>query len=180
MSAERDPGATSDEDRRQYRPYRRFVRIVFFLAVGVMTALILRGIIRSLDRMPTPADVRPTGPVDIRALRACAEDLEKLEARLRSAAGKLLARSPSGKVESWHTFIQPFELDRLSVVARCKLDEPSSDPAVADLSAASSAIEELARSYSLIYEQHKKDGWEQSRESTEALLRANKRLKQRQ
>lgn len=168
-----------EEERKKNRPYRRFVRVVFFVAAAVMAGLILRGIIRSLDRMPSPTGARPSGPLDVRALRACAEDLGKLEQRLRTAAGELLSRNPSETTESWQTFVQPIELERMSIVARCNLDEPTNDPAVEDLKIAAGALEDLARSYALLYERHKEEGLKRARDAQNALDRAHRTLKAR-
>lgn len=176
--AERSPD-TREEERKKNRPYRRFVRVVFAIAVLVLGGLILRGIIRSLDRMPSPTGARPSGPVDVRALRACAEDLGKLEQRLRLAAGELLSRAPEETTESWQTFVQPIELERMNIVARCNLDEPTSDPAVEDLKIAAGALEDLARSYALLYERHKEEGLKRARDARRALERANQTLKAR-
>jgi hypothetical protein len=165
-----------EEEKRQLRPYRRFVRIVFFVFLSVLCFVVLRGIIRSLDRMPT-SGVRPNGPVDDRALRACVEDLERLERRLRTAAGELLAGDSS--TESWQTFVQPYELDRLGIVARCNLDADSDDPVVRDLKVAASAVEDLARSYALAYDRHKENGLPRSKDVASALQRANDALKAR-
>jgi hypothetical protein len=172
-----DAKETREEERRELRPYRRFVRIVFFLALSVMCVLVLRGIIRSLDRLPS-GGVAANGPVDVRALRACAEDLERLEKRLRNAAADLLAREPN-QSEPWRAFIESYEVERLTIVARCNLEDSSNDPVVRDLRAASSAIEELARSYALVYERHLEHGLPRAREATEALRRVNEALRTR-
>ncbi len=175
-----EPGQeTREEERRQLRPYRRFVRIVFFLAMGLLCVLVLRGIIRSLDRMPSADGMRPNGPVDDRALRACAEDLEKLERHLRTSAAEILGRDPEVPGEGWTAFARGFEMERLTIVARCNLDNGSDDPAVHDLQIAASAIEDLGRSYALMYERHKENGLPRSREAIEALRRVNETLKNR-
>ncbi len=170
---------TREEERRQNRPYRRFVRIVFFVAMSVLCVLVLRGIIRSLDRMPSPATQHSLAPVDVRALRACAEDLERLERRLRTASADLLTRDTETPPEDWQTFAQPYEMERLTIVARCNLDAGSNDPVVRDLKTAASAIEDLARNYSLLYDRHKENGIPRSKEAAEALRRANDALKTR-
>jgi hypothetical protein len=167
-----------EEERRELRPYRRFVRAVFFILMGVLCAIVLRGIIRSLDRLPSASGVRPDGPVDVRALRACAEDLERLERRLRLGAGEILARDPETQ-EPWQTMAQTFELERATIVARCNLDAGSDDPVVRDLRSAASAIEDLARSYTLVWERHKENGLPRSRDAIEALRRANEALRTR-
>jgi hypothetical protein len=173
---EADAKEAPEEERRQLRPYRRFVRVVFFVFLSGLCFVVLRGIIRSLDRMPSTA-VRTDGPVDDRALRACAEDLERLERRLRTAAGELLAGDASA--ESWQAFAQPYELERLGIVARCNLEADSSDPVVRDLKVAASALEDLARSYALVYDRHKEDGLLRSRDVAAALQRANDALRSR-
>lgn len=170
---------TREEERRELRPYRRFVRIVFFIFLIILCGGVLRGIIRSLDRMPSASGVRPDGPVDVRALRACAEDLERLERRLRLGAGELLVRDPEIPMESWQSFAQAFELERATIVARCNLDSGSDDPVVRDLKSAASAIEDLARNYGLLYERHEENGIGHSKDALEALRRANEALKTR-
>jgi hypothetical protein len=169
---------TREMERRELRPYRRFVRVVFFILMGVLCVVVLRGIIRSLDRLPSASGVRPDGPVDIRALRACAEDLERLEKRIRLGAGELLARDAETQ-EPWQTVGQTFELERATIVARCNLDASSDDPVVRDLKAAASAIEDLARSYALMVERHRENGLPRSRDAIEALRRANEALRTR-
>jgi hypothetical protein len=170
---------TREEERRQLRPYRRFVRVVFFVLMGILCFIVLNGIIRSLDRLPSTPGVRPEGPVDVRALRACAEDLERLEKRLRIAAGELLSSPPDAPAESWQTFAQPYEMERLTIVARCNLEADSNDPVVRDLKTAASALEDLARSYALLYDRHKESGAPRAKDAAEALRRATEALKTR-
>lgn len=165
------------EEKRQLVPYRRFVRVVFFILLTILCAFVLRGIIRSLDRMPSAT--RSSVTVDVRALRACAEDLASLERRLRLSAAELMGRPGTEPAETWQTFAGKLELERLAIVTRCNLDDPSPDPAVNDLRTAASEIEAMASSYGLLYDRLKADGREHSREATEAIRRAATALETR-
>ena len=173
--------ADDDQDvveKRANRPYRRFVGVIFALTITILSILILRGIIRSIDRMPTADALSRPGHVDTRALRACAEDLEKLEAKIRLAGSTAL-----GKAEDtdppWPATEQALEVERLHIVARCHLESGEDDPAVQDLATASSAIERLIRNYGLLHARHLSEGMSISAEAKEALLRANTALKSR-
>jgi hypothetical protein len=168
-----------EDERRELRPYRRFVRIVFFVLMIILCTAVLRGIIRSLDRLPSPSGVRPDGPVDVRALRACAEDLERLERRVRIGAAELLASEPEVEAEPWQSFAQSLEMERFTIVARCNLDGSSDDPVVRELRSAASAIEDVVRSYALLYERHRENGLPRSRDAAKALERANSALRTR-
>lgn len=166
------------EEKKALRPYRRFVGLLFALTILLLSVLILRGIIRSLDRLPTAGTLARPAVVDTRALRACAEDLEKLEARTRLVGGQALAhREPTNP--DWAAQEQGLEVERLTIVARCHLDQPSGDPVVQDLSGAANAVERLIRTYGLLHARLVAEGHPLSKEVAEALGRANAALKAR-
>jgi hypothetical protein len=164
-------------EEEQNRPYRRFVRIVFALAITLLCGLVLRGIVRHLDRLPSANAIERPATVDVRALRACAEDFDKLIGATRRAAGRAFAE-PQGK-DGWRGVAHELEVERLSIVARCRLDESSDDPVVHDLGRAAEGIEGLLRSYSLLYARHFEDGEKAAGEAREALDRATSALKTR-
>ncbi len=173
--------AKRDEEGKALRPYRRFVRILFALAIVGFCAIILRGIIRTLDRLPSVERLDRLERVDDRALRACAEDLDKLEARVRVAGGEALSRAPEPDVneEAWKVTADAIEVDRLRIVARCRLEEAPSDPAAADLLAAAQAIEALIRSYHFLHARHVAEGLPESTQAREAIGRAVQTLESR-
>jgi hypothetical protein len=169
------------EERRQLRPYRRLVALIFTVALIVASVFVLRGIIRHLDRLPSVDAIHQPASVDLRALKACADDLEKLEARVRVLAGKAFAAVPveGEKAAEWQALAAGLELERVTIVARCRLHEPSSDVVVKDLETAANAIENLLRSYALIYGRHVEDGISQSVDARRALGRAMTALRAR-
>lgn len=175
------PEPVETEERRQLRPYRRLVGVLFTVAVSVAAVIILRGIIRHLDRMPTAGVPDKSTVVDVRALRACAEDLEKLEARVRQGASAAFGVLPAEDraPADWESIAHPFEVDRLSIVARCHLEEPTTDTIVTDLEAASNEIEALIRSYALLYGRHSEDGLPHALEARRILKRAGAALSAR-
>lgn len=179
MNDARPSDAPRSEEERLNRPYRRFVRVVFFMAIIALCGGVLRGIIRHLDRMPSALTLERPSVVDVRALRACAEDLEKLEARARKSAGKAYSEPLPGAAEAWSLLMRELEIERLSIVARCRLDEASEDPVVHDLALAAEGIEGLLRSYSLLFSRHLEDGLRKSRDAQEAVERANVVLRSR-
>lgn len=169
-----------EEERRALRPYRRVVVVIFALAIAALSALVLRGIIRALDRLPSAAALHKPDEVDVRALRACAEDLERLEVRIRRAAGEALSRSPAAEdPPEWETTATGFELERLTLVARCHLDEASEEPAAQELAVAAAAVEGLLRAYGLLHARHRAEGLGHSREAQRALERAREALRAR-
>lgn len=165
-------------EARANRPYRRLVGVVFAVAVVALCSVVLRGVVRALDRLPSAATLDRPAEVDVRALRACAEDLDKLEAKIRQAAGRAFAAAPDAPDE-WHAAQDALELERITLVARCRLDEPSEDPVVHDLERAAEGLESLLRRYNLLYARHKDDGRARSREAREALERATHALRTR-
>ncbi|MBK8013217.1 MAG: hypothetical protein IPK13_17900 [Deltaproteobacteria bacterium] len=182
MSSDDDAAKISnaiDEERRQNRPYRRLVGILFGVAILALVSLFLRGIVRTLDRLPSASVEEHHGAADVRALRACADDLEKLELQIRKSASALFAQSVANEANmpDWRTIALPFEVERLNISARCGLDaDGQENPAVRDLALASSEIEALLRAYALLYDRHRDDGAKRSREARHALDRALKTL----
>ena len=97
----RSPAPTeAGGEEEQNRPYRRFVGLIFALAVALACVLILRGVIRHLDRLPSAGDQARPPSVDVRALRACAEDLDKLTAKVLRLGSRALGEPLAGQ-ESW-------------------------------------------------------------------------------
>jgi len=144
-----------DEERRQLRPYRLFLVVMLAIAIIGLCGMILRGIINTLDRLPSAETMQRLEVVDVRALRACSEDLGRLEARTRRDAARALSEQDA---ISWNTLQHSLEVERLTIVARCRLDEPQGDPAVLELARASTAMENLLRSYTLFFERLHKEG----------------------
>jgi hypothetical protein len=176
-----DPAPPARSEEEQNRPYRRFVRIVFALVILVISVLVLRGMIRYLDRLPS-VDVRfKPQRVDNRALAACAEDLERLAGRIRLAAGHAFSLVPAADSEAalWGTQSRQFEVERLRIVARCRLDEASEDPVVRDLDQASNGIVALLREYNLLYDRYQVDAKSIAGDIGGALDRANSALRAR-
>ncbi len=164
---------TAEEERRQLRPYRRFVGLIFALAITVPSIFILRGIIRVLDRLPSAETMYRPQQVDTRGLLACAEDLERLELKMRRAAADYLIQ-PSGA--DWKSIAQGLEVERLSLMARCHLEAPH-NPAAQELAHAAHQLEGLLRSHSLLFERHGVDAAAHSQESRAALGRAREILR---
>lgn len=179
------------EERHQLRPYRRLVMAIFSIVLVLICVLILRGIVRHLDRLPSVAAIAKPKVVDLRALRACAEDLERLEGRVRSAAGLVFAAlppdpraaaagaGPNVSPMTWDELARPLEVERIGIVARCRLNEPSEDVAVRDLEHAAGQIEELMRSYALLYARHLEGGLPHALDARSTLERAASALKAR-
>jgi hypothetical protein len=174
-SPSRGDEADETEEKRQLRPYRRLVGIIFTVAVVIASVVILRGIIRHLDRMPTVDALSKPAVVDVRALRACAEDLGKLEVSVRQSAGALISQVPLDEKPAgdWESLSRQLEIDRLGIVARCRLNEPSDDAVVSDLETASSELDALIRAYALLYSRHVGSGLPHAIEARAALKRAN-------
>ncbi len=172
--------ARREEEGRALRPYRRFVRILFALAIVGFCAIILRGIIRTLDRLPSVERLDRPERVDERALRACAEDLERLEARVRRSGGEALARADS-KVgaEQWKVTADAIEVDRLRIVARCHLEEASADTAASELANAARSMESLIRSYHFLHARHVAEGLPESEAARASIRRALETLDER-
>lgn len=172
--------ARREEEGKALRPYRRFVRILFMLAIVGFCAIILRGIIRTLDRLPSVEHLDRLELVDERALRACAEDLERLEARVRRAGGESLMRADSkADAEQWRATADVIEVDRLRIVARCRLEESATDPVAAELAKAAQAVEALIRSYHFLHARHVAEGLPESQAAKGAIRRALETLDQR-
>ncbi|MFO0726890.1 MAG: hypothetical protein U1E65_24105 [Myxococcota bacterium] len=168
------PGTEEEENR----PYRRFVGVVFALAIAIACLLVLRGIIRHLDRLPSAVDQARPNTVDVRALRACAEDLDKLTTKAMKAGARALGE-PGAGIEGWKEAALELELERVQIVARCRLDEPSTDPVVEDLERASEGVQGVLRSYGLLAARHQEDGLKQAADARAALERVATALKSR-
>ena len=168
-----------DEERKQFRPYRNFVRVVLFTAIAVLWSFMLRGIIGHLDRMPSADQFDRPGEVDVRALRACGDDLIKLEIAIRKLAAKRLTRLPpypEAAEDPWDAL----DRTRLQVVARCHLDRQSDDPAHQKLHDAAHEIERLIRAYALAEDRHENEVVGHSTDALEAVSSAHSILKTRE
>lgn len=178
VSAGDQPG--HEEERRQLRPYRRFLAFLLAIAIVVLCALVLRGIIRTLDRLPSMEAMQRLEVVDTRALAACAEDLERLELRVRRAGSDALGQAEAlPPPDDFETVVAELETERLKVVARCRLDEPRGDPAMEELARAAASVERLLRDYVLLVQRFGAEGRTESRETQEALGRARELLRAR-
>lgn len=166
-----------NEERRQLRPYRRFVLAVFGLTFVAMMGFMLRGIIRHLDRMPSIESFERLDTVDSRALRACAEDLLKLEIQIRTVAGTRLAAvdNPVPAEQIWENF----ERDRLTIVARCQLDDGRDDSAAQEVASGADALELLIRGFALLEERHTKEVRPHSDDARSRLERGGSIAKER-
>src|SRR5262249_35064873 len=160
------------------RPYRRLVGAIFAVAIVVGAFVILRGIIRHLDRMPSSDELTKPTVVDVRALRACAEDLERLELRVRQAAGAAFSGLPAedAPVPDWEVLSKPLVLDRLAIEARCRLNEKSDDAAAVDLATASNEIDALIRAYQVLYGRQVAEVLPHAQNAESALKRASTAL----
>jgi len=172
------PPTDAEAESVSNRPYRRLVGVLFALAIGVICTSILRGVVRALDRLPSAATLERPAVVDTRALRACGEDLDKLEQKIRKTAGIALSELPP-ELPTWPAARRDMEVERITIVARCRLDEPTEDAAIQDLERAAERLEDLLRAYALLYDRHVDDGVVRSRDAREALDRANTALKSR-
>lgn len=155
-----------DEERRRFRPYRRFLAVLVLVGAFGISGLILRGIINTLDRLPSVETMDRLDVVDVRALRACATDLERLEVRARKDAANTLEKDLP-----WVPVLRTLETERLRVVARCRLDESREDPAIQELSRAATALENVLRVYTLAFERIKNEGGPE-RDEMRAAVRA--------
>ncbi|GEM_PF-2168453 len=173
-----EPPEEAAGEEEQNRPYRRFVGLIFALAVVLACVLILRGVIRHLDRLPSAGDQARPASVDVRALRACAEDLDKLTAKVLKLGSRALGEPLPGQ-ENWTETSLELELERVQIVARCRLDEPSQDPVVEDLERAAEGVQGVLRSYGLLSARHQEDGLQQATAARSALERVGTALKSR-
>jgi hypothetical protein len=180
-SPEGEAGSTGAEERRQLRPYRRLVGIIFAVLIAIGAFVILRGIIRHLDRMPSSDALQKPNLVDVRALRACAEDLERLERAVRQAGGAAFSGIPAedAPVPDWEVLSRQFVVDRVAIEARCRLNEKSDDAAVAELETASNEIDALIRAYQVLYGRQVEDVLPHALNAESALRRANAALSTR-
>ena len=147
------PDSAPKEDRRLFRPYRAFLTILVLIGALGLSALILRGIINTLDRLPSADRMDRLEVVDVRALRACADDLGRLEVRARKDAARALERGTE-----WRPALDALEIERLKIVARCRLDDPRGDPAIQQLARGATALENLLRTYTLVFDRIENDG----------------------
>jgi hypothetical protein len=170
-----------EHERRALRPYRWFVVLLFALAIATLCGFILRGIIRTLDRLPSSAGLHRPEEVDVRALRACAEDLERLEARIRRAGGEAVSGAfPEEQAAlDWRRTADALELERLTIVARCHLEEPGADPAQRELSFAAAKIEALLSGYGLLRARFEAETGLDARDARRALDRGQLDLRGR-
>lgn len=167
-------------ERRANRPYRRFVGAVFALLLAIVATGVLRGIIQRLDRLPSVESFPGPERVDDRALLACAEDLGRLEARIRSTAGRSFARDPEAEPRiDWPSEAALLETERLRLVARCRLHQTGGDAVVADLATAAERIEAQLRSYNLLFDRYADDGERSGADARGALRRARAALQSR-
>ena len=122
---------------------------------------LVNGIVRHLDRLPSIDQYQQLRTVDSRALKACALDLQQLEIKIRNQAGKILTEPQAGAHEEvW----QSFEERRLKIVARCKLNQESSDPAHVSLAKSAELVESELRSFHLLLEKFNRESKEYASE----------------
>lgn len=176
---EGDRSERADDERRKNRPYRRLLTALFVIIVSVLCLLTLRGIVRTLDRLPSVDRLHQPEQVDARALAACAEDLLRLEEQTRTLAARALTEPAHAPREPWAERTRELEVERLRITARCRLSEASDDTLVNDLAQAASAVEALTRTYGLLYDRYRTEGQPRSLEAAEALSRARAALKER-
>ena len=171
-----DTEARMAERGENYRPYRRFMIVLFTVLVFGICGVIIRGITRTLDRLPQAEHMLSSRPLDGRALRACAEDLRKLETKIRISASQQLGRAPADEVR-WEKVAAQLELERVTLVGRCGLHEGSDDPARAALASAAEALEELLRVYGFLEHRFDEAARPASARALEALGEAETRLR---
>ncbi len=160
-------------EERQYKPYRRFLVVVFALLVCGLCGMIIRGITRTLDRLPQAEHMATSAPLDARALKACAEDLRRLESKVRTTAGRrfTVVNGPKFGAEA-----NALELERLKLVGRCGLQNPQGDAAREALARAAEGIETLLRVYALLDSRFADEGYTASSNVKEALQQADRLL----
>jgi hypothetical protein len=174
QSSEPSQSIRRKSEQQQLRPYRRLVTTVFVLGVIALFAFVGRGIIGHLDRMPSVDQFAQPDFVDHRALKACAEDLNKLERLVRKEAAILFTSiGPTPHEPVW----QSLKKDRLKIIARCMLNEDGTHPAHHSLQVAAENIESQIRSFYLLYEKHQIESAEYSSQSREAIREALEHLK---
>lgn len=173
-----EPRSEEEREAVANRPYRRLVGGVFAILVVVLCGGLIRGVVRAIDRLPSAATLERPAVVDVRALRACAEDLDKLEVKIRQSAAKAFGEAPAPD-DGWNAARDAHELERITIVARCRLDEPTEDAAIHDLERAAEGLESLLRAYNLLHARHVDDGLRHSAATRQALERATHALKSR-
>ena len=172
----KEANGIGDEEKRQLRPYRYLVFLLFWLAVTSLCGLLIRGVIRHLDRMPSVATFASLDAVDERALLACGEDLRKLEVEVRARFAKLITGPPQASNDApWDAL----ERRRLEIVARCRLSELGDDPLATALNTAAGEIERLIRGFALMFERYDNEVRGHSSEAQGHLERARSIVKSR-
>lgn len=176
-----DEQGVESAEKRELRPYRRLVVAIFAAVILAAGVFVLRGIVRHLDRLPTVDKLEKPSVVDVRGLRACAEDLDRLETRVREGAGKMLASlsRDQERMTAARELTEELSLELLRIVARCRLHEVSSDPVVADLEAAANELELMIRAFAVLYDRHAEDVLPHSVEARRTLERATAQLRER-
>ncbi len=173
--------SSQSEERRQLKPYRRFVAAVLGIVSMVLFGMLIRGISRALDRLPSPEQHQSLSQVDQRALLACADDLKRLESRLRKVAGSALAKvpTPGEPVLSWQQLTTEIETERVMVVARCRLeDQRQGSPGGLVAEGAAELANEMSE-YGLIYQRHLGASQRHALKARNSLGEAIKQLKQK-
>lgn len=168
-----------EEERRALRPYRRLVFAIFAIFVVVSSVLVLRGIVRHLDRLPALAPSETPKKLDARALRACSEDLSRLESTFRKEAGPLFGApfvSRETALRRWDVLTSQVELERIAIVVRCALNGPPIDRASTHLAEAATRLEDAIREHTLLFQRHVNSSQARARETRRALQRAEHAL----
>ena len=155
-------------EQQQLRPYRYIVGAFLAVIFAVLITFLVNGIVKHLDRLPSVDQYRQLQTVDSRALKACALDLKQLELQIRNQAGKILSQPKAGAHEQvW----QSFEEQRLKIVARCKLNQESSDPAHISLAKSAELVESELRSFHLLLAKFNRESKEYASEFQAELRR---------
>lgn len=150
------------EQKRALRPYRRLVFGAFFLFLGIAGALVLRGIIRHLDRLPAPEPHRKELRLDARALSACLDDLKKLHLGFKKGTATRFVETYESPTEArlkWTAFQTETEQKLIKMTSRCQGGDPE-DPLGHAYLRADQAFADLIRMYSLLFERFVQEGVE--------------------
>ena len=150
-----------NSEQQQLRPYRYIVGAFLAVIFAVLIIFLVNGIVKHLDRLPSVEQYRQLQTVDGRALKACALDLKQLELKIRTQAGKILSQS---KADPHEQIWQSFEEQRLKIVARCKLNQESSDLAHISLAKSAELVESELRSFHLLLAKFNRESQEYSAE----------------
>ncbi|MEE2901865.1 MAG: hypothetical protein VYC39_06020 [Myxococcota bacterium] len=161
-------------EQQQLRPYRYVVGVFLAIIFAILMTFLVNGIVRHLDRLPSVEQYRQLQTVDSRALKACGLDLQQLEINIRNQAGKILSQPKAGAHEEvW----QSFEEKRLKIVARCKLNQESLDPAHVSLAKSAELVESELRSFHLLLAKFNRESKEYASEFQAEILRFDALLK---